>query len=534
MVKRTDRHGGATPNTIVLYAGTAEAATIVAHLDETLRQEFPGIELIQSSDSTEFATQVESKRPDLAVVIGEEGNRIALRKSLIRSVSQPILWLSNQRDLFVLPSQHSDDIAESIHDVPTLSTSDDTVVMSEAERAAQAAHERLARLLRLRQLRAARRQKTQKLIVSLKQRLRHMQRLALEDPLTRVLNRRGLKKSLTFELDRAQRYRQELACIVCDLDHFKSVNDSYGHLIGDQVLVGFARLMRRQCRKSDLIGRIGGEEFCILLPSCSLEKAAEWAEKVRTEVGRTDFGPSERPVRITASFGVVAFDQSYADAAQLIDRADHSLLRAKAEGRNRVIVQEGVASLLSARNPFSSASHVVRVLFESLLLRDPDTADHSRRVARLSAQLCRHIGLHENEVWLGETGGLLHDIGKVGVPTSILRKPTEYDNLERQLMERSLATGVDMVRSAFGDGPLAETVQESRTWYCDAGHGPASRRPTPGRAVAVVDAFDSMTSASPYRAPMSKTAALAELRRGAGTQFDAELVNAFAEVVGAA
>jgi two-component system cell cycle response regulator len=163
--------------------------------------------------------------------------------------------------------------------------------------------------------------------------------LAQTDPLTQLLNRRALTERITAEMERALRYDASLALLMVDLDHFKRVNDTHGHLIGDDVLRDMAALLRGLVRENDLVARYGGEEFVILLPETDDAGALAFAERVRTAVRAQPFAarPGEEAIALTASIGVAAFPAARIETVEdLFARADAALYRAKADGRDRV------------------------------------------------------------------------------------------------------------------------------------------------------------------------------------------------------
>ncbi len=163
--------------------------------------------------------------------------------------------------------------------------------------------------------------------------------LALTDPLTHTHNRRALIERLTEELERARRYSLALALLIVDLDHFKTVNDSYGHLVGDEVLRGVARMLQREARAVDVVARYGGEEFIVILPETTAEGAVALAERIRERIANTPPVPGGEYgwLRVTVSIGVATVPSSHANSPEeLIALADAALYRAKAEGRNRV------------------------------------------------------------------------------------------------------------------------------------------------------------------------------------------------------
>lgn len=158
---------------------------------------------------------------------------------------------------------------------------------------------------------------------------------ALTDPLTSLPNRAGYDEQIESEFERWKRYQQQFSIVICDLDHFKKVNDSFGHLAGDKVLRLIANILSRQSRATDFVARYGGEEFVILMPSTGAHEAAKAVEKIRQSIEESPFNFHGKPVQITMSFGVaeITMDESL-DA--LFERADRALYRAKGEGRNRI------------------------------------------------------------------------------------------------------------------------------------------------------------------------------------------------------
>lgn len=162
--------------------------------------------------------------------------------------------------------------------------------------------------------------------------------MASTDPLTGLLNRRRFLEQAETEFVRSQRYRRDLAVVMLDIDHFKHINDTYGHFAGDQVLTGMARAAQTLLRGTDVMGRWGGEEFVILMPETSLAGAAILAERLRTELATLRVDTTAGPLQFTVSAGIAARSASDANLAATMQRADLALYAAKHEGRDRVHV----------------------------------------------------------------------------------------------------------------------------------------------------------------------------------------------------
>jgi len=163
--------------------------------------------------------------------------------------------------------------------------------------------------------------------------------LSITDGLTGLFNHRHFLRELESEYRRALRYTRNLSLLLLDIDHFKEVNDRYGHPCGDFVLENLARLLRGCLRSADIAARCGGDELAIILPETSKSKGSEVAEKLRRQLEKSPFEWDGESLNITCSIGVAALPDPGIDSwHSLLESADKSLYRAKAEGRNSVIV----------------------------------------------------------------------------------------------------------------------------------------------------------------------------------------------------
>ncbi len=167
-----------------------------------------------------------------------------------------------------------------------------------------------------------------------------LRELASVDGLTGALSRRAFREMATRELSLAKRHGHEVSCLLFDLDHFKGINDIHGHAAGDEVLAASVATCRSILRESDLIGRVGGEEFAVLLPYTGRQAAMNVAEKLRAAIAAQRFAEAEQPFSVTASFGLASFGPALADLDTMLQRADQALYAAKDQGRDRCIAAE--------------------------------------------------------------------------------------------------------------------------------------------------------------------------------------------------
>jgi diguanylate cyclase (GGDEF)-like protein len=163
------------------------------------------------------------------------------------------------------------------------------------------------------------------------------ERLATIDGLTGLTNHRTFQGRLDEHLAQAQRYGKKVSLLLCDIDHFKSVNDTYGHPVGDLVLKGVARTLAREARTTDVVARYGGEEFAIVMPETDATGALVIAERIRERVSRLLFESEQGSLRVTLSLGIATVPEDAAGKAELLERADGALYHAKRHGRNRSV-----------------------------------------------------------------------------------------------------------------------------------------------------------------------------------------------------
>jgi diguanylate cyclase (GGDEF)-like protein/putative nucleotidyltransferase with HDIG domain len=357
--------------------------------------------------------------------------------------------------------------------------------------------------------------------------LQLMRHLAEHDPLTGLRNRRGLQEHIDAEIARAG----TVAVLVCDLDNFKRVNDSLGYVQGDEALRRFAGVLGES---GGLAARLGGEEFAVVLPGYGEEAALAVGERIRSAVAAAfdDF-----PWPITTSVGIAASGPSAETASQLLRAATRAVFGAKRLGRDRCVAYhaETLESLLGSLEESGAQEQLAAamLLAETLDMRDVGTARHSQTVGRYAELIARRLGLGEAQVERVRAAGVLHDIGKLGVADAVLKKPGALTDEEWAEMRRHPELGARILDHAnlrdISGWVLAHHERIDGRGYP---HGLAGADiPLEARILAVADAYEAMTADRAYRAALGHGAAQEELRAGAGTQFDPEVVEAFLAVL---
>ncbi|HYN92034.1 MAG TPA: diguanylate cyclase, partial [Thermoleophilaceae bacterium] len=360
---------------------------------------------------------------------------------------------------------------------------------------------------------------------------------AHRDPLTDLLNRRGFQNVFDMELERARRAGQPLSLIVGDLDHFKRVNDARGHAAGDAVLRRVADAIRGAKRGFDSAARVGGEEFAVLAPDSDEHGAYMLAERIRAAVHEA-FADQE-DASLTISFGISTHPLHGQSADGLLRTADQALYAAKRLGRNRSVISSAeVPGILARGSRSANGDTQVELgallnLAEALDVRDSGSSTHCHRVGRFAELTARELGLPPEAVERVRLAGILHDLGHVALPDSVLSKQGPLTDDEWAWVRAHPAIGARMVETT--------EYEDIRSWILfhherPDGHGyPEGRRgeevPLESSIIAVADAYEAMISERPYRAALPLKDAADELRRESGRQFRADVVEALLQAV---
>ena len=358
--------------------------------------------------------------------------------------------------------------------------------------------------------------------------------MAVTDALTGLYNRRWLDGRLQEEVQRSQRFGKSLSILMLDIDHFKRINDQYGHPAGDYVLRRLAEVVASQLREVDIATRYGGEEFVVMLPEADAAAAKHGAERIRRAVAGTSFTlPDGGEINMTVSIGVASYPGSAAGAEELIVHADQALYLAKQAGRNRVVLYRDMLTAEIEKDP----NRIVELLREGPQNIQPVVTavaakaafyrGHNDVVEQTAARLAETLDLPVAEREALRLASQLHDIGMVVIPDAVLNKKTALTPAEWRQIHQHPAVAAQLIEQVPALRPLAPIVRHHHErWdgggYPDGLQGEAI--PYLARVLAVADTYAALVSDWPGRQAVSLPEAKAELRAGAGTQFDPALV----------
>ncbi|MCL5025813.1 MAG: diguanylate cyclase, partial [Chloroflexi bacterium] len=355
-----------------------------------------------------------------------------------------------------------------------------------------------------------------------------IKQLADRDPVTGLLSHRAIHQRLGQELKRTQRAGQQLSVIMTDLDGFKLFNDTHGHPVGDQVLRQVAAVLSENGRVSDVLGRYGGDEFVAILPETGTDGAIALAERIQSSLAQQPYAaPDGTVVPVHMSFGIATYPQDARQSHDLIGLADRNLYDSKQRGGDTI-----TAGDCSGREDVAMVGTfgVLDGLVTAVDHKDHYTRRHSEHVTEYAVEIARKLGLPEESQHTLQVAGLLHDVGKIGVPDRILRKPARLLDEEFSIVKQHALLGEMIIKEVPNLTEVLAAVGSHHERVDGQGYPRGLKGgeiPLLGRILAVADAYSAMTTDRPYRQAMSPEQAKAELRRVADTQLDASIVDIF-------
>ncbi len=387
------------------------------------------------------------------------------------------------------------------------------------------------------------------------------------DSLTQLYNHRGFQECLTKELNNAEETGQDLSIVMLDVNNISKINRELGHAKGDEVIKLVAEKVKHNLRKFDMAGRYGGDEIALILPNTNVDEAKYIAEYITYSLSCC-FVDDVGPVKV--SVGIASYPECAKEQEKLLILAEQAMYISQAQGYKDGmsaiisssdfnfwddVALHSYAEVLSKRHSqmgvnfeeellkkfnneqINSANHLSEIatsLAGAIDAKDPYTKGHSTSVSRYSEALARAINLPEDEVQRIKLGALLHDVGKIGIPENILKKPDRLSDDEWNIMKQHPVIGADKVlmpNEALRDLiPIVKYHHEhiDGTGYPEKLKG--DQIPLAAKIVAVADAFHALISDRPYRKGLSLDVACNILQEGAGKQWDTNLIRKFIQI----
>jgi diguanylate cyclase (GGDEF)-like protein len=371
--------------------------------------------------------------------------------------------------------------------------------------------------------------------------------LSTKDPLTMVNNRRGFFETVNHRLVTTRHFDLEYTVLMIDMDNFKSVNDRYGHMVGDEIIKSVAQKIHSKIREKDVLGRFGGEEFVVFLMDITQESAFSLAEKLRRDIASEFHIINGLQIRVTISIGISHSKGANYPFDRLLAEADEAVYSAKDLGRNKAIIwKENLEPQPKGRKLFSStknnrtnqpgniADQTLQGLLHMLYLRDYETEAHTLRVSKLTRELASKVGVPDDELAGIHIGALLHDVGKIAIPDNILFKQGKLSTAEWEIMQKHPQYAYDLI-SPFSYFQHALDIPYCHHEHWDGSGYPRGLKqeniPLFARIFTIVDVWDALSSDRPYRAAMNQSDIKDYILSQTGLLFDPGLVPVFLEIV---
>ncbi|MBP1763240.1 MAG: diguanylate cyclase and metal dependent phosphohydrolase [Firmicutes bacterium] len=331
------------------------------------------------------------------------------------------------------------------------------------------------------------------------------------DPVTGMYNRTYFEKELQ-RIEKSQCFPQGI--IIADIDGLKLVNDTFGHVEGDALLLASAEILKRVTENRGTVARIGGDEFAILLTDFAMDYIADVEENLLSLI--KEYNSRNQKVPLSISTGSAVSHSSEKNILELFKIADGNMYRAKLNRRQ------------------SARSKMVQALLNALEARNVETKDHAKRLQKLALQFGKNLGMSQYQLNDLSLLAQFHDLGKVGMPDKVLLKRGPLNEAEWQEMQQHPEIGCRIAQSVPEFMPIARLILLHHERWDGQGYPlglMGEKIPLECRIIAIVDAYDAMTNARPYREAMVHEKAMEELLQCAGEQFDPNLVVRFVRMM---
>ena len=350
-------------------------------------------------------------------------------------------------------------------------------------------------------------------ITESKQRFKRIQYMSDHDMLTNLYNRRYYEEALK-ELDKSE--NPPLSIIFADINGIRLINDAFGYETGDWIITNTGKIIQGCCRKEDIVARIGGDDFAVLMPKAGMDESQDMLNKIKN--------------------ACEDFNASIKDKAQTISLSMGFGVKTSIE-TNITEAEKEADNFLAMRKLLDQKSHhnaVLSSIMVTMYERSFETEEHARRIADLCEKIGEKFQLPQSKLDELHLFAMLHDIGKIGVDDKILKKPGKLTKDEWPEMQKHSNIGYRIAIAAQEFSVVAYYILTHHEQWNGSGYPrglKGEQIPLPSRILAVADAYDAMTENRVYRTAMTPEKAIEEIKKNSGTQFDPEVVKAFLEVI---
>ncbi|NLD45664.1 MAG: diguanylate cyclase [Clostridiaceae bacterium] len=367
---------------------------------------------------------------------------------------------------------------------------------------------------------------------------RKLERLSIIDELTDAYNQRFFHMIIDSEIEKARKSQLSVGLIMLDIDNFKMYNDIYGHDCGDTILKCTSSILKRVIGGKGYICRYGGDEFAAIFTNTDLKSLERLANNIREEfeANKCDYFRKDLCEKVTLSIGLSEYPNMSKSKNELIYQADMALYHAKNLGKDKVHLYQDV--ILQIRKNISSDHQQLIGIFRGLLstisAKDTYTHGHCERVSSYAVMIGEALGLDLRDISIIQYAGLLHDIGKVEIPKSVLNKKGKLSKEEIFSIHQHPVYSENILEPLKGMDQLVDYVRHHHERYDGSGYPDGLRGDQislGARILCVADSFDAMISDRPYSKSMTLAQALNELKLNSGLQFDPDIVNIFSEII---